>query len=81
MVDIIMQLEEIFQPPKMMGINGTRIRILNYVLSGVMAAIAALIMTSRLGDPDNIVPVMVGKWMQLHQLLLEVHSLLVVLAM
>ena len=34
---------------KMMGINGTRIRILNYVLSGVMAAIAALIMTSRLG--------------------------------
>lgn len=35
---------------KMMGINGTRIRILNYVLSGVMAAIAALIMTSRLGS-------------------------------
>lgn len=33
---------------KMMGINGTRTRILNYVLSGVMAAIAALIMTSRL---------------------------------
>ena len=35
---------------KMMGINGTRTRILNYVLSGVMAAIAALIMISRLGS-------------------------------